>query len=164
MLLIICWNTNSLIICFCSIHCFSKPFCLIPALRFSLGLVFHVNFLYPELKADWKAVHVLRYNHNRVYLKPVDFSRIASLPECSCTTGIYLSHPDLLQFQTSKLFPSCPHGRAVNECSWVERGKKKVCISCISLATSHSAHFHHLPLSFSFCWQSKIHRLPSHLF
>lgn len=42
--------------------------------------------------------------------------------------------------------------------------KKKVCSSRTSAATSHSAHFHHLPLSFSFCWQIKIHGLPSHPF
>lgn len=34
----------------------------------------------------------------------------------------------------------------------------------MSAATSHSAHLYHLPLSFSFCWQIKIHGLPSHPF
>lgn len=42
--------------------------------------------------------------------------------------------------------------------------KKKVCSSRTSAATSHSAHFHHLPLSISLCWQIKIHGLPSHPF
>lgn len=49
----------------------------------------------------------------------------------------------------------CLHGGAVNE---------KVCSSSVSEATSHSAHLYHLPLSFSFCWQIKIHGLPSHPF
>lgn len=34
----------------------------------------------------------------------------------------------------------------------------------MSAATSHSAHLYHLPLPFSFCWQIKIHGLPSHPF
>lgn len=41
---------------------------------------------------------------------------------------------------------------------------EKVCSVSMSAATSHSAHLYHLPLPFSFCWQIKIHGLPSHPF
>lgn len=77
-------------------------------------------------------------------------------------------HSHSLQFQTRG---SKSHAIVCTweSSKWEQSGtkrtkKKKVCSLLMSAVTSHSAHFHHLPLSFSFCWQIKIHGLPSHPF
>lgn len=125
------------------------------------------------MPADWNAAHTRRCNHNRVCLKPVDFlffvSRFYTYLKYSVhnyLTDISIHIPCNFKPMAVSRMPLCAPGRAVNESSRVRKGqkKKKVCSLLMSAVTSHSAHFHHLPLSFSFCWQIKIHGLPSHPF